>query len=144
MLTAKGYEVSFRLESKREIHAPKRYGMLHDPSGRDWNKNSILVAPFRRMGEEIQSDPAEEYFGYVPKAGRIHLPPRTLGAWNYAGEVAEIDYWRPGEHEAEYFHPFENGGWRFESKPRLYRRSRIFRLELGPGAKLNWRGFIYP
>ena len=144
MLTAKGYDVGFILKDGREVVPPKSYAMLHDPTGSDWGKNSILVAPFRRTDRELESPDAESYFGYVPRAGTVNLPPRAIGDWTPVGEVAEIDYWRPGEHRGSYWHPFKNGGWRFESKPRLYRLGGRYRLELGPGAKLNWRGFVWP
>jgi len=147
MLTAKGYEVSFRLKTGRVVRAPRSYGLLHDPEGRAWPKTSVIIALFRRSGRSSPpSGDASRYFGYAPRQGTIDLPPKNLSSWRKVGEVAEIDYWRPGTHEGDYFHPFKPKGWMFSEKtwPTLYRRGRTLRLEMGDGAVLNWRGFVYP
>lgn len=149
MLIAKGYEVAFKMKAgSRVVRAPKAYAMLHDPGGASWPKTSVLVAPFRRLGSSSPpSGDASSYFGYDPRRGELELPPKGLSAWREVGEVAEIDYWRTGTHEGEYFHRFKGGGWLFSSSqplPLLYRRGRLMRLELGQGAVLNWRGFVYP
>jgi len=147
MLIAKGYRVAFKMKAnKKVLKAPSSYAFLHDPTGRDWPKTSVLVAGFSKGSSELSNAEAEKYFGYVPQRGAIDTPPRSLSQWKDLGEVAEIDYWRPGEHEASYYHPFKAGGWLFSrgELPRLYKRGRQWRLELGPGAILNWRGFVYP
>lgn len=147
MLIAKGYDVAFKMkDGDKIVRTPKTNGFLHDPSGREWPKTSVLVTGFSRGRDEVTHREAERYFGYVPQRGTVDLPPRSLSAWKELGEVAEIDYWRPGEHEATYYHPFKHGGWLFSrgELPRLYKRGRQWRLELGPRAVLNWRGFVYP
>lgn len=146
MLIAKGYDVGFKLEGERDlILPPKSYAMLHDPSGVDWPKCSVLVAPFKRGGEPVRNKLAEEYFHYRPRRGRIALPPRDVLAWIELGPVKEIDYWRPGEeYEGEWWHPFGEAGFLFKSHlPILHRFGRMMRLELGH-CTLNWRGFVYP
>lgn len=145
MLTAKGYDVGFKLENGREVFAPKSYAMLHDPSGRDWPKCSVLVVSIRKGNEEIDNREAEKYFGYVPHGGRTHLPPENLDRWSLVGDVKEIDYWRPGEFKGGWYHPFQGGGWLFPKPfPVLYRNGRALRIELGSGCTLNWRGFVWP
>mgnify|MGYP001565598968 CR=1 FL=1 len=95
MLIAKGYEVGFHLEDGEKVLAPSSYALLHDPSGREswlrkllygpskvmWDYESVLIAPFKRTNEDVEDDLAEEYFGYLPKAGEIDMPPRALSEW---------------------------------------------------------------
>ncbi len=147
MLIAKGYDVGFRLADKGEVFAPKNYAALHDPAGQSWPKCSVLIAPFRRGSTKVNNEEAEKYFGYAPRGGPIHLPARDLRTWREIGDVQEIDYWRPGEHKGDWWHPFREGGWLFGNGgplPVLHRLGRVMRLELGPGCKLSWRGFEIP
>lgn len=152
MLIAKGYDVGFRMEEGRDVVPPRRYAMLHDPSGRDWPACSVLIAPFLRLAHKVPKtkdlSEAEEYFGYVPREGVVKLPSRDMKKWGKLGAVSEIDYWRPGdEYKGDWWHPFGEAGWIFKSHlPNLYvlRSSQTLRLELGEGCSLNWRGFIWP
>jgi hypothetical protein len=144
MLIAKGFSVSFKLTNGKMVRAPGGYGLLHDPSGKDWPKCSGLVASFSKGGGEIDDRLAKDYFGHAPREGELSLPPRALSAWKKVGAVAEILYTRrrPGrllaDHQDEYFHPFEKG------TPTLYRRGRMLRLELGPNCEWSWRGVVRP
>jgi hypothetical protein len=150
MLIAKGYRAGFRLVGKKTIFAPPRgAAMLHDPSGRDWPRCSVLFASFSRSGSSLgRSNPtAVEYFGYDPKAGSLTVPPKTLSDWKYLGEVEYIRYDRPGtKYKGRYDHHFKGTGWfGFKSSfPRLYRRGRVYRLDLGSGCDISWRGFVFP
>jgi len=144
MLIAKGYRVNLKLENGRKVRAPASYGLLHDPSGRDWAKCSSLIAPFQKTGDEVSDGEAKSYFGSEPREGRIALPPKSLGAWHRVGPVVEIEYTRrrpgrlPADHQADYYHPFEG------KHPMLYRIGKLLRLELGSGCSWNWRGLIRP
>jgi hypothetical protein len=150
MIIVKGHEVAFKLKGLGQpIYCPRSYGMLHDPSGGAWPRNSILVIAFRREGKEARlSTEIEEYFGqdYLPRRGSVDLPVRRLSEWDHLGDVEAIDYSRVGEHADDYVHHFkQTEWWNFsEITPQLYRRGRAWRLELPEGAKLNWRGFIWP
>jgi hypothetical protein len=149
MLIAKGYDIELRLASeghKPIVRPPKSYAMLHDPSGRDWPSCSVLITPFRKGRQDVEDALAEEYFGYEPKAGAVIIPSRDLGNWKKWGEVAEIDYWRPGEHRGDWWHPFGEGWWIFPGGklPLLYKQGRLLRMEFTEGCELSWRGFVYP
>lgn len=144
MLTAKGYRVAFEVAG-RIVKAPARYAILHDPEGKAWPRCSVLVALFQRGGGHVEDADAERYFGYPPREGSYFTPPHALSEWKRVGEVSRIDYWRPGEYEGKWFHPFKDGGWVFKAKlPVLYRRGRLLRLELHDGCVLSWRGFQWP
>lgn len=157
MLIAKGYNVSFKMGSGR-VSAPKRYAMLHDPEGRTWPANSVLVAPFSKDGLEIDDDFAESYFGDPPMGGSIVLPPRVMREWSEVGAVEKIEYSRvrpynmPTKYEGDYYHFFDGSEGALSvlslffkaPTPTLYRRRRALRLELPQWASLNERGFIWP
>lgn len=152
MLTAKGYEVGLRKKSRgaangRMIRPPKSFALLHDPSGSDWPRCSLLIAPFQRTRREVDYAPAVEYFGYQPSGGGLTLPPRDLNLWTFVCEVDAIDYWRPGvDYEGDYEHYFKGRGyvWGDEQFPKVYRRGRVYRLELGGACVVNWRGIVAP
>jgi hypothetical protein len=152
VIVAKGYEVGFLRRPGSRVQAvkpPRSYALLHDPSGADWPRNSLLVAPIHGRGEVGRGasyGPAIEYFGYEPVTKKLHIPLKDIREWNLVCNVHGLDYWRPGvKYEGEYEHDFKGRGWTFEKVfPKLYRRGRVYRLELGPGAIVNWRGIVFP
>lgn len=132
-------------------------GMIHDPSGRAWPRNSVLCGPFR---PRVRAATPEEYRGWAkdylgsshrPMVGIVDVPPRTLSEWTYLGEVERIFYTRtgrkrPGRYQHEFFKStalatLVRGR---HGKVKLYRRGRFVRLELPKGAQLDARGYIYP
>lgn len=151
-LIVKGHAVSFDLVNDKKIDAPARNGMIHDPIGRSWNKNSVLVGPYEKLGDEVDADKYErDYLGrsYV-RAGDVRLPPKSLGEWESVGDVEKIYYTRHGERA---------GGKRFKHKMNemslarlfkgkgravLYRHGAWYRLELPHGAILHRAGFVWP
>lgn len=157
MLIAKGYDVRFGARGKK-IAAPASYGMLHDPTGADWPSSSVLVAPFSKDREEIDFDLAESYFGDGPLGGSVNLPPRDISRWTLVGNVESIDYSRrrphglPSKYEGDYYHFFDGSegllsilSLLFKApEPVLYRRGKIFRMELPAWAELSDRGYIWP
>lgn len=149
MLIAKGYDVFFKMLDGRTVRAPRPYALLHDSKGQDWPSCSALVAPFVRTGGLIRNkDEAEKYFGYEPRAGRLVMPTRRISEWSLLGEAVEIDYWRPGEEEGDFFHPFtRTGGWwifKTGEYPLVYRLNGMLRAELGGGCDWTDRGFVSP
>ena len=157
MLIAKGYEVHFYV-GERRISAPASYGMLHDPSGEDWNSSSVLIAPFSKGRQEIEDGDASSYFGSDPMGGEIDLPPRDISRWTFLGPVKKIEYSRmrphgmPAKYEGDYFHFFDGSEGMLSllslffkaPSPELFRRGKILRMELPWGADLNERGYIWP
>lgn len=151
MLTAKGYAVAFKLAEVRNlVRAPRSYALLYDPSGEDWPKDDVLVAPFSPLRGEVQDDEAERYFGYVPRKGKLHPPSRNLKNWIKLGEVDAIDYTRPGENAGDFRHDFavgDAGGLYYlfpGVKPVLYKQTRMLLLHFQDGCVINWRGFVWP
>jgi hypothetical protein len=162
MLICKGSRVAFDImpdakgRKERHVIAPGSYGMLHDPEGKDWPRNSVLVMPFKRGGQaEKPTDNARAYMGrgYTVKQGTVNTPPKALTEWKRVGKVQTIYYSRPGtKAPGGYYHHFVKGA-AIEHKlfrggggkhPTLYRRGKMLRLELQDGATLNERGFVWP
>lgn len=159
MLISKGHECHLFIKGKqRPLSPPASYAMLHDPGGTDWPAGSILVAPFSKDRREISYGPAEEYFGDEPMGGSISLPPRDLDKWSELGPVTKIEYTRLRPHglstkyEGDYFHVFDGSEgllslltFFFKApEPTLFRRGRLYRMELPYWASLDDRGFIWP
>lgn len=158
MLIVKGSRVRLHMKEGGPLVRPAG-AMMHDPTGRHWPKNSLLIGPFTRGSEkptEAQYEGApKEYLGrkYNPHVGSVDLPPKALAEWEDVGEVTRIDYIRPGTKAP--------GGFRHEfgkprgfmhavhlvkgkRRPRLRKCGRFYRLDLGPGAILDDRGIAFP
>lgn len=155
MLIVKAHRVAFDLMSGRKVTAAPTYGMLHDPSGEDWPKDSVLVMRYTRSGRAIKSDGAmASYLGgdYQARSGEADLPSRSLEGWKKLGDVKTIYYVRTGKRApGGFYHHFGKGAalehkiFRGEGdKPVLYRKGKTLRLELPAGSTLNWRGFVWP
>jgi hypothetical protein len=131
-------------------------GMIHDPSGRRWPRRSVLCGPFRSRTRKATDDEytgaARHYLGgsYGASIGRVDMPPKALGAWDYLGEVDRIYYTRTGRRNpGRYQHQFNKSTalaviFKGRGKVRLYRRGRFVRLELPPSAILDSRGYVWP
>jgi hypothetical protein len=141
MLIAKCYATALHLDGGGTVR-PSGAALMHDPTGRHWPKTSCLIASFQRRGGPLKS-PTDEQKAWATdpamvRMGVVETPSRTLEGWKFVGRVNRIDYTRHGAHADKYTHEFK------EPHPRLYRRGRVLRLELGRGAEFNWRGFVNP
>jgi hypothetical protein len=147
---------SCRFEMKEGPDVTCGGGMIHDPTGRAWPKNSVAFGPVRRVrsasGDEF-SGAGRHYLGgsYKASIGIANLPPRGLDGWRYLGEVERIYYTRTGRKNGgvRFQHPFSKPGAlativKGKGKARLYRRGRWCRLELPRGAILDSRGYVWP
>ena len=152
-LIAKGRACRFDMKDGSSISA--RGGMLHDPSGRYWPRNSILIGPFRprrrKVTDEEYRGSAVDYLGRRHKAyvGSIDTPPKSLAGWTYEGEVETLWYTRGGTKARGRFYHDVNGhalstAIKGRGKIRLYRRGRFYRLQLPRGAILDSRGYVWP
>lgn len=153
MLIVKAHSVSFDLTDGTKMDAPARHGMMHDPTGRAWKKNSVLVGPYERLREESDGDKyTRDYLGRTHQVhvGDAKLPPKALGEWTTEGDVERIWYTRTGKKNGgKRFQHGINGFWLarlFKGKGRavLYKHGAWLRLELPRGAILDSRGFIWP
>jgi len=151
MLIRKGTRVVFDLEGGRSITAPASYGMMQDPDGQDWPRNSVLVMPYRDTGEPLHGDKAQRYFGMGHKVtrGEGDLPARPLATWKKLGHVEMIWYTRPGTSHPGPFKHKVNGDWlrvalRGKKRAILYQKGRLYRLEFPDGAEMDARGFVTP
>jgi hypothetical protein len=157
VLIDKGEDVGFVLEGGKKIDAPKRAGMLHDPSGRAWPKCSLLVMSYRRSSRQATDDElrgeSRDYFGrdYDACVSTIDTPPKAIGEWSFVGDVKRVFYWRPGKHQGVYKHDINKPHgfvrvlflFRGKMRAKLYRRGRTYRLELDNCA-LDDRGIVRP
>lgn len=124
--------------------------MLHDPSGQDWPKDSLLVCAFRRGRRPADDQTAKHYLGreYQAHVGSVQVPPRELTSWKRVGDIATIYYERPGtKAPGRYYHHF--GKRRLEALFKkgnavLYKRGSAYRVELGAGSVADDRGLVFP
>jgi hypothetical protein len=147
----KGQKVTFQMADGRNIVAPARAGMMHDPEGQAIPYCQILVGPYQKTNKPVElTSEARNYFGsdYPGRAGSVDFP---AGPWKPLGEVRQILYQRtPGSrHEGNYFHPFKKkSSWGMSFKqaeyPTLSKCGSFYRLELPSGCTVNWRGFVNP
>jgi hypothetical protein len=153
LLIVKGHSVSFDLVDGDKIDAPAKNGMMHDPTGRAWRRNSVLVGPYEKLGDEVEGDKyTDDYLGrnWNVRAGDVRLPPKSLGAWTLEGPIERVWYTRHGaKRGGKRFQHGVNGFWiarLFKGKggARLYRHGAWYRLELSRGAILDGRGFVWP
>lgn len=157
MFVNKGEDVGFVLEDGREINAPKNAGMMHDETGRAWPKCSLLVMSYRRSNK-IASDAqfkgdAKDYFGrnYEACVSMVQTPPKSLSEWTLVGDVKRLYYWRPGKHRGSYKHDVNKPRglirllfiFRGKMRAKLYRRGRVYRLELDK-CHIDDRGIVRP
>lgn len=156
-----GREIVIVLDTKREIAAPVRHGMLYDHTGDDWPRCSLLITKFRGWTHEPdkrESSSARDYFGRSAEigAGTIDLPDASLAKWQRIGNAAEIFYDRAGTKAPGYYrHRFHKprGLWKviFFFKGRaakdpvvLFKTKGAYRLELPDGCMIDDRGIAVP
>lgn len=158
MLICKGTRVRLHLLEPKRLVCP-RGSMLHDPSGRWWSRNSLLIGGFDRAGDDITPDQysgaPKDYLGreYEPRKGYVQLPPKRLVGWDDVGVVSRIDYVRPGTRApGGYQHHFgkPRGLFRLvhlakgERQVMLRKCGRFYRIDLGPGSIADERGIAFP
>jgi hypothetical protein len=153
-LIAKGRSCRFEMVDGPAVSVAG--GMLHDPSGRWWPKRSVLCGPFKARERAAADDefkgPAKDYLGKTHNAsiGSVDTPPKSLGEWEYLGEVSRVYYTRTGKKRpGRYQHPFNKPTAlsvlvKGKGKAKLYRHGRFARLDLPPGAILDSRGLVWP
>lgn len=152
MLICKGSRVHFVMKDGRKISA--KGSMLHDPKGRYWPKNSMLVVVFQR-GTRLATDDEragapKEYLGRTHKAhvGSVELPPKPLSEWDPLGEIKTLLYVRPGRKApGAFYHHF--GQRRIEAfwkkgKAFLFKRGSAYRIQMSRGSLADDRGVVYP
>ena len=148
-LINKGKNAEFDMKDGSSFKA--KGGMLHDPSGRYWPKNSVLFGPYKSGSTPNDENPeAEHYLARKPREGSIDTPSRELASWKYLGEVEEIFYTRTGNRKpGRYRHAFSKSGALAtvvmgKGRAKLYRLGRFYRLQLPRGAILDSRGYVWP
>jgi hypothetical protein len=114
VLIDKGHNVHFVLDSNERLYLPANVAMLHDPSGVLWDRNSILFAPYTKLGTPVDAEAdARDYLGrtYLAHQGTVSLPPQALSRWRSVGRVQTIFYDRSGHRAPGYFkHRFQAPG----------------------------------
>lgn len=158
MLTVKGTRIRLHMAEGGPLIRP-RGAMMHDPTGKAWPKNSLLLGPFKKEGKPVNPRNYEgapkEYLGrnYNPKEGSVNLPPKGLAAWEDVGVVERIDYVRPGSKApGRYTHKFNTprGVYHIlhavkgKRRVMLRRCGQFYRLDLGKGAIADDRGIAFP
>jgi hypothetical protein len=158
MLICKGTRVVLDLRSGKTVRCPPSWGMCHDPDGKDWPKDSVLILPYRRTGQSVDYGPARTYFGpgYDVESGEPSgsLPPKDLRAWKRVGHVGRKDgepslwYTRPGtSHPGPFKHKLNDGWFTWilgKRRAILYRRRGAYLLDFPDGVIADARGFVHP
>lgn len=154
-----GRAVLFVTKAGRDLNAPARHGMLHDPNGETWPKCSLLVTHFEQGWKESKASEGRDYFGRnaIVWEGETELPPRDLARWKTVGELSTIFYDRAGTKAPGYFrHVFHKprGLWRllFLVKPRAAKGAVVlsrygrntYRVDLPSGCIVDDRGIALP
>jgi len=157
----KGTGVVFDLVDGARVIPPARYGMLHDPSGKEWPARSVLVGPFAKGPLADEDEIPRDARDYLGRKHRVHrgvaiFPPRSLATWTHLGDVASakkaggrIRYVRGGtKAPGGFHHPFNAPSlatlMKGHGRSVLYRCGQWLRLELPRGAMLDARGFVWP
>jgi hypothetical protein len=153
MLVVKGRRIVVHLTAGKKLYAS---AMMHDETGKQWPRTSVLLASFRKIGTPLDD---MTYFGedYTPHEGVLEIQGelravKALSSWRLVGQAIEIDYDRKGGalkgvSEKDY-EPFKKNAYKHDFKKPVnvyrHRSGKALRIELGPSARLNWKGFIYP
>lgn len=158
MIIVKGTRTRFHMADGGPMVRPKG-AMMHDPSGRHWPKNSLLIGPFERGTKLPTIDrykgAPKEYLGrqYNPHVGSVDLPPKALSQWETVGEVDRIDYYRPGtKAPGGYRHTFNapRGVYHVlhavkgKGRAVLRKCGRFYRLDMSKGSIADGRGIVWP
>jgi hypothetical protein len=159
VLVAKADDVGLVMSNGRRLDCPQRARMLHDDSGKVWPACSILIASIRRGRREATDDEfsgdAQSWLGkdYVAHVGSFDPPPRDLSQWKYVGDVKKIYYVRYGtKAPGQFKHRFNRARGLYhivaiingKREVKLYRRGRMYRLELGGGCLVSSLGLVWP
>jgi hypothetical protein len=139
MILIKGKEVRCEMSDGSIFHPPARYGLIHDPDGKQLPKCYVFIGPYKTSKKPVEmTSDAKSYFGsdYKPTGAVVDVPD---GDWHPMGDVVQIFYKREGKYKGKYFHLFAK-----RTTVVLSRCKSHFRLELPSGCIVNWRGFVYP
>jgi len=124
------------------IVIPSGYGLVFDPSGRSLDRSSLYVGPIVTTDERVEKLPpfAKDWFGSDYEARKAHVDIPSSG-WDSHAHVVAITYFRPGGdrrgYSDDWFHEF--------SRPvSLFKQGRWYRMDLGRGCKITWRGIERP
>ena len=150
MMVVKGTHVALKRGDGSVLELPARYGMLHDPEGAVRKRCEVFFAPFsevRREPPEL-SAAARRYLGdhYEVRLVRTDIP---KSGWVDKGLVTTIWYRRNGNRgkykaNEDFVHPFRSP-IPFVKKPVMLSKSgRVYRIDLGTGAVIDDRGFVFP
>jgi hypothetical protein len=140
LILVKGRKVRLITVDDMQMSFPAAYGMIHDPDGQYLDPRFVYVGPYKVTGGDVELERAgKQYFGrgYRARGAEVNVP---HGPWTIAGEASRIIYERDRGKYADarsFAHDFRT--------PVLVDRSgRFHRMDLGPNAKISWRGFINP
>jgi hypothetical protein len=143
-----GDRVEIDLSAGGSCKPPASHGLIHDPTGRGWPKNSLLIGPFTKTGRMIEdpSDDLQEWFGseYETKEGDIHFPPRE--GWTDKERTHAIWYTRSGGApygRQPFVHHIKKRSFPFFGKKIavwVSSRGDWLRVDFPQGLKVSWRG----
>jgi hypothetical protein len=153
-LLCKGTAVSFEMQEGGTVVAGRAKGMFHDPTGRDWAKCSLLIAPYRMEGYAEDDDVPGYARAYKGRNHRmrhvsLELPDKGLDGWSNEGQIKKLWYTRDGtKRPGRYYHPIGKKTvfsiFRGKDAATLYQKGVYYRVQLGRACLLDDRGIVYP
>jgi hypothetical protein len=125
-------------DSRNTIVFPRDYVLVFDPSGRSLDKCCLFVGPARFTDDRPRNFSTfdRKWFGddYDLRIAVVDVPDEN---WQPCGRVTEMVYFRPGEYEGDWKHPFS------EPQP-LFKSGKWHMLVLPEDCILTWRGLESP
>lgn len=138
MILVKAGRVDLLLVGGDSLVMPADYGLIHDETGEQLPYCSLFIGPFEDGGDFNEDVPehARKYFGdgYKPRIAHVDVP---ASGWDPLGRVREIEYFRPGKLQGDWWHPFE-------VFPEILQSGDWYRIDLPPDCEVNWRGIVWP
>lgn len=143
-LLVKGDVHSLGFEDGRSLELPRGWGMVHDPSGQQIGRCTVLLMQYSRASQDtnpvtdIERNAARDYFGkgYEPVRVILDFP---IGKWQSVGRITEVRYARRGKFRGEWRHQFKQA-----VRLCIHASPRAYKLELPADCVLDVRGFVRP
>jgi hypothetical protein len=139
VILIKGDAVAFETDEGKIVRLPRRYGIIHDPSGKQLPRCETYFGPYRTVGGHIEmTREAKHYFGRSYRPRKVVVD-RPKGPWNPVANVVKIFYVRKGAIAPGGFHHSFRG-----APLELAKSGKFYRLSLGNGCIVDDRGFVFP
>ena len=158
----RGDLASLDLDDGTKLRVPKKFGVVHDPTGITLNKCDIYLTKYTVSTKPVGAIPkgmakfVDAYLGRGTPRVRVAVE-IPKGPWHRLGVVKTVHYVRRNQDDTErdglFYHHFDGseGPWSYtftDKDPTTVllesRCMHAFKLELPDGCIVNDRGFVWP